>query len=237
MIAPALLPALAARDPADVLARAVKVSRERRAANRPAPRVTLLLASGREVTGELIDLASTASRAAISLALEPRGPLASDRRTSDVLYVDVQRIEGVVLHDADDVAAALAPEAMLPAGEPTGKLQLRRRLAELGAELAGVLGRAPALEADVDAISGVPHGLAALAQLLDQTAAALRQITADDTGRRAVREQVTALRFEVGPPRGVRRDGTILKLAVPAPDAGAGFATAAAVMQELERAL
>ena len=237
MIDPALLPALVAREPVDVLARAVKVSRERRAANRTPPRLTLLLASGREVTGEVIDVASSSSRTTVSLVVEPRGPLASDRRKPDVLYVDAQRIEGVVLHDAEDVAAALAPEAMLPAVEPTGKLQLRRRLGELGAELGNVVGRAPSLEVDVDAIAGVPHGLAALAQLVDQTATALRQITTDDTGRRAVRDQVSAVRFEVGPPRGVRRDGTILKLAVPAPDAGAGFATAAALMQEIERVL
>ena len=231
MIDRALLPALAARDPVDVLERAAKVSRERRGAGRTPPRLTLLLANGRELAGELIDVARGGAAITVSFAIEARD------RTLAVLYLDAARLDGVILHDADDVAAALAPEAVLPAAQPTGKLQLRRRLGELAAELERVLGRAPALEADVEAIAGVPHGLAALAQLVEQAAAALHQITADDTGRRALRAQVSSVRFEVGPPRAVRRDGTMLVLAVPTPDAGAGFATSAALIEAIERVL
>ncbi len=173
------------------------------------PRVTLHLRSGRDLSGEVLRLGDEV-RTGRWLVLHDHGP--DPRRVElDAVYLPLASIEAITVHGA----GTLASEAAAPT-----RLELKRRLAQLGARLAAA---GTAATAEVDWVA-TPEDDAARRALGELTAAlepALLAIGADALGRAALVDKVRRVVLAVGAGRAVTLADGALRVVVPlegAPD-------------------
>lgn len=174
-----------------------RTSVARRAPVRP-PMVSLLLASGREVTGSPIALSQREPRT-LTLATN-EGRLA---------FVSLPVVVGLVLEDAERLGQPL------PGTEIPGRLDLARRVRELGARH----GLACTVEVGEDELPRL-----VVQSLLEPLEGALAGLLQDEEGRQAVADKVDSLVVSSG--GRVRLEDRVLVVAAPTLDSvpdGAGL--------------
>jgi hypothetical protein len=184
----------------------------------PAPLVTLHLHSGRDLVGHLLARSEPGAPDGAWLMHVP-GP---DRFAGDdVAYVPPSAVEAITVHGAGQLALAVA--ALAP---PPSRLELSRRVAELGRSLSERAHHGVAVEVDWERLPAGDEALKTLAQALDRTARALAAVATEPVGREAL-QPVTTIRL-VADGDEVRCDGTSLAIPV---------AATGDLRQQLERVL
>jgi hypothetical protein len=184
--------------------------RERGAGEVAVPLTTFHLGGGRDVTGYLLSLGRRPGRGAVATVHVPghdRG-----RPAYDVAYLDPARIEAVTIHDAAAVAHVLSggrvpPPATPGVAAPT-RLQLKRRTVEVAEEIGRLVGAPLAVDIAWD---GIGEDLRGPERLLEDAAAVLRALAADELARAALAQQVRVVVLADGPP-GATRSGEALRL-------------------------
>jgi hypothetical protein len=162
------------------------------------PLMTVHLAQGGAIHGELVDASSGPGGLHLCLAR------AVDRGTRDLAFVPASAVSALILHDADRL---LAPPPGAP--EPPTRLALMRALGETRARLAASTGAAIELHLEV---SDEPAGQAALGEIVPSALAALSAIAADDLGRVALATKLAAVRIGVGDQATLALDDRILTI-------------------------
>ena len=154
------------------------------------PLVTLYVDSGATFTGFILDIEP-----------EPRGgkwllvhiPGEGSRQPApDVVHLHSEHIVALVIHDATEVGKP-------PADSPTPtRLELRRKVEQTQSELAGLLGADVNLEVDWDKLPDDGDALWALDYLLKAAFTALKEIAADEMGRKALTSKLRTVHLGVG---------------------------------------
>jgi len=168
------------------------------------PRVTLHLRNGHTVVGSIVDKRDDVrDPALVVLVHEPRGP------ADDLLWVRPDLVGAVVLHDAREPRVTAAP------GEPSSPLALRRRAAEVAAQITELAGRAVRVDVADHPAAGAEAHLRAVGHGLALVASIVVAFASDDMARAALRERMTSLTLQSGATVETRRDGTAVVLTLP----------------------
>ncbi|HVG57934.1 MAG TPA: hypothetical protein VNA24_05225 [Hyalangium sp.] len=168
------------------------------------PRMTLLLRSGREVTGVLREILEDRreSRAVLVWVPRRRGML-----SDDLVIVPVGNIEAITVHDAPAFGALRRDAA--PA---LSLLELRRRLAGLETWLRAQLETQVSVGLGADVQTTSAKDLRALGFLLDHARAVLEALIKDEAGKAALREEIQRIHLGVAYHKNVSVTGTTLEL-------------------------
>jgi|GEM_PF-1812609 len=161
-------------------------------------RLTLLLRSGRSLTGTLLELVQERSGPVLTLSLED-----GQRRFTapDIAFVPTSALEAVIVLEAEDLNKPPEP------GPIPGKLELRRAVRAVQDELQ-VAGHA--LEVVLTGSLEEESEREAFNAALEPLGKALSQIGADAMGREAL-GRVNRIQLELGEEAGVRREGETLQ--------------------------
>lgn len=166
------------------------------------PRLTLLLRSGRSLTGTLLELSQERGGNVLTLSLEDVG-----RRFAapDIAFVPTSALEAVIVLEAADLDKPPEP------GPIPGKLELRRAVQQLQDELQAAghtleLSLAGSLEEETER--------EAFNAALEPLGKALSQIGTDEMGKEAL-GRVNRVQLELGQDAGVERQGETLQISVP----------------------
>lgn len=166
------------------------------------PEVTLHLRTGRDVRGILLDRAErTRGGPTVLVHVLGHGP----HPEYDVAYVPVSSIEAVTVHDLPSMGQSTE-------GPAPGRMELRRRAAELGGRLAAAVGREMPVEVSFDGAPEDDGSGNALAHLLGAVEAVLDNLAADEMARAALREKVSRIELKMGMPSGAALDAGKLVL-------------------------
>jgi hypothetical protein len=175
----------------------------------PVPLVTLHLKSGRDLTGHLLARGATGSAAGGSWLLHVPGANGASGRfaSDDAAYVPAGAIEAMTVHGAGQLALVVAALAPVPS-----RLELSRRVAELGRALSERTHHGVAVEVDWERVPASEEMMKALAQTVELAARALAALAAEAAGREAL-QPVTTVRL-VNDGGVVRREGPALAIPV-----------------------
>ena len=166
------------------------------------PEVTLHLRTGRDVRGLVLDRADrTRGGPTVLVHVFGQGP----HPEYDVAYVPASSIEAVTVHDLPSMGQSTE-------GAAPGRMELRRRAAELGGKLAAALGRELAVEVSFDGASEDDGSGNALAHLLGAAEAVLGDLAANEMARAALREKVSSVEVRMGTASGAALDAGKLVL-------------------------
>jgi antitoxin component of MazEF toxin-antitoxin module len=189
------------------------------------PRVTLHLASGRQVSGWLLDAQGG------QLLLHAAG---EDPRQAgdDALYLPRAALEAITVHDAG--ALALQLDAERP---PPSRLDLKRRAAELSAQVSQVVGEPVTFEIAWDAVMESGPPLRALEDLMLECADSLTAIGGDPLGRGALRERLRKVCFVEGPRAAAAMEGGTLIVCAHLTEGAAGRLDSAELRSAIEASL
>ena len=185
------------------------------------PLATFHMRGSREFTGWLLDLGKDREADYVLIQLAP-----GDRSIPDSLsYLSVGDLSAITIHEAACCAHLFSFGRLDgPAWdssikrEPVQRLELKRRLAAIGEELSGQIGRGVTCEAPWDSLSNDPDTNARIAGLLDDVAANLKDIAASSLGKDALRV-VKGLRLIAGEWSALSLKGGVLQIPVtPKPD-------------------
>ena len=180
------------------------------------PRLTLHLSSGREVSGELLQVSPGPGSRTLTLLCG----------REDVLWVGLKAVEAVTVH----AATALVPRASTPS-----RLELRRRaaaLAERVASGAAEEGAKLAIDLEWPAEDSEASRRGAL-RLVEGLEVALESVLRDAQGRRAVAAKLERIALGQGAVAGTRWEGRCFQLLA----AGEGAPAAEAIRSALEAGL
>lgn len=168
------------------------------------PRMTLLLRSGRGVTGILREILEDRRDGRVALVYVPRE---SGMPYEDLVLVPVGTIEAISVHDAPAFGALRRDAPPTPS-----LLQLRRRLATLETKLRGLMENSVSvgLGAAVQATS--PQELRALGFLAERAHEVLEALAKDKVGKAALREKVQRIQLSVAERANVALTGNTLEL-------------------------
>jgi hypothetical protein len=154
------------------------------------PRMTLLLRSGRGVTGLLREILEDRREGRAVLVYVPRE---SGIPYDDVVLVPVGAIEAISVHDAPAFGSLRRDAPPTPS-----QLQLRRRLASLEAQLRGLLETSISVELALEETATSAEELRALGFLADRAREVLEALAREKIGHAALREGVQRIRLGVG---------------------------------------
>jgi len=157
-------------------------------------RLTLLLRSGRSLTGTLLELVQERGGNVLTLSLED-----GQRRFTapDIAFVPTSALEVVIVLEAEDLNKPPEP------GPIPGKLELRRAVRQLQDELQAA---GHALELDLVGSLEEETEREAFNAALEPLGKALSQIGTDEMGREAL-SRVARVQLELAEEAGVRREG------------------------------
>jgi hypothetical protein len=187
-------------------------------------RVTLLLKSGREVTGNLLGRSEGRGQAYLL-----SGPSGSQRGRPELFVAEADSIAAVTIHDPDWFARCIEDERK---PSPT-RLELQRQAAEISKALQAATGLA--LELEIEFVAADPPGAnRSLGELLRCAQIIFKEIPKDEMGRAAL-AKFKKIRIGQGTALTVAVQGDVLALAAPL---GLGKAPSEAVLREaIEKAL
>jgi hypothetical protein len=172
----------------------------------PVPLVTLHLKSGRDLVGHL--LARGGDGGGSCLLHVPGANGASGRFASDdAAYVPLAAIEALTVHSAGQLALAVAALTPVPS-----RVELSRRVAELGRSLSERAHHGVSVEVDWERLPAGEESMKALAQTVEAASRALAAVAAETAGREAL-QPVTTVRL-VNDGGTVRREGPALAIPV-----------------------
>jgi hypothetical protein len=167
------------------------------------PRITLLLRSGRAVTGFLREILEDRRESRSVLVWVPkRGGMLSD----DLIIVPVGSIEAMTVHD---VPAFGALRRDLPV---SSALELRSQLASLETQLRGQLEAPVSVGLWAEAQAASAKDLQALAFLAGRASEVLGALARDKEGRDALREKVQRIHLRVADHKNVSLTSHALEL-------------------------
>lgn len=168
------------------------------------PRITLLLRSGREVTGVLRELLEDRreSRAVLVWVQRRRGML-----SDDLVIVPVANIEAITVHDAPAFGALRRDAAPAPS-----LLDLRRQLAGLETWLRAQLETQVSVGLGADVQTASAKDLRALGFLANHAREVLEALITDETGKAALREEIQRIHLGVAYHKNVSVTGNTLEL-------------------------
>lgn len=170
----------------------------RRARGEQVPRVTLHLASGRDVSGWLVEAVGG------QLLVHAAGD--DPRRTGDdALFLPRAALAAITVHDAGELALSLEAERT-----PPTRLELKRRAAELSAAVSQAVGEPVTYEIAWDAVMESGPPLRSLEDLMLECTEALKGIASDPLGRSALRERLRKVCFVEGPRAAAAMEGGTL---------------------------
>jgi hypothetical protein len=174
------------------------------------PLVTLHLRTGRDLQGFVLDVVE--HRPSSSRLVLLHQPGSDPRRPEyDATYLAASSIEAVTVHDA--VSLSKAP-ADAPA--PPSRLELKRQLAALQAELRERLGTPIEVDAQWDSAPDEGEGQRTLADLVSLAGDELRGLAKEALGRDALKANVQRIRLNVGKTPGVAVSNGTLAIATTA---------------------
>lgn len=153
------------------------------------PRMTLLLRSGRSVTGIMREILEDRREGRAALVYVPRE---SGIPYEEAVIVPVGTIEAISIQDAPAFGALRRDAPPIPS-----QLQLRRRLAALETQLRGLLETAVTVKLSPEAPTSAAD-LRSLGFLTDRTREVLEALGKDKIGRAALREKVQRIHLSVG---------------------------------------
>jgi hypothetical protein len=171
------------------------------------PRVTLHLTSGRDLAGWVLDVQSSPAGSALLVHRpgdDPRRP------SDDALYLARAAVEAITVHEAGALALSIHSERT-----PPSRLELKRRAAELSAQVSQTVGEPVTFEISWDAVMESGPPLRSLEDLMIECAEALRGISADPLGRGALRERLRKVCFIEGPRAAAAMERDTLILCAP----------------------
>ena len=168
------------------------------------PRMSLLMRSGRAVTGVLREILEDRREGRNVLVWVPRE---SGMPYDDLIIVPVNTIEAISVHDAPAFGSLRRDAPPTPS-----LLELRRRLTALEKHLRGQLENTVrvGLGAGVQATSA--KELRALGFLADRAREVLEALAKDKVGKAALREKVQSIQLSVAEDKGVSVTGSTLEL-------------------------
>ena len=201
----------------------------RRARGASSPLVTLHLASGRDLTGWVLDLQSGPSGPALLVHRRGDDPrFAGD----DALYLPRAAIEAVTVHEAGALALSIEAER-----SPPSRLELKRRAAELSAHVSQAVGEPVVFEIAWDAVMESGPPLRSLEDLMVECAAALVAIGGDPLGKGAIRERLRTVCFVEAPTAGAAMEKETLIVCAPLAAGADGRLSSDALRSAIEASL
>jgi hypothetical protein len=179
----------------------------------PLPLVTLHLKSGRDLIGHLLARSVAGAGAGGTWLMHVPGANGASGRfaSDDAAYVPATAIEAVTVHGAGQLALAVAALAPVPS-----RLELSRRVAELGRSLSERAHHGVAVEVDWERLPAGDESMKVLAQTVERTSQALAAVVSEMAGREAL-QPVTTVRL-VHDGGAVRREGAALAIPVAVTD-------------------
>ncbi|MBL8918525.1 MAG: hypothetical protein JNJ54_06660 [Myxococcaceae bacterium] len=191
-----LIRALPARSVEDVIAE-LAAAQVRAARGEPLspPVVSVHLASGFQVTGEIIDILFD-QRRGTTLLLHLVGTSRHDR-SSDVIYVRADAVAALTVHSAaGHVALLSAGQVTAPAGPPPTKLEARRLLEKMRTQLQDRVGHDVGFASAIDEVPA--EHLGGLVELGNVVFGALSTVMRDELGLEAVKTQLKQVSLQPG---------------------------------------
>ncbi|HYH97872.1 hypothetical protein [Hyalangium sp.] len=168
------------------------------------PRMTLLMRSGRGVTGILREILEDRREGRSVLVWVPRE---SGMPYDDLVLVPVNTIEAISVHDAPAFGALRRDAPPTPS-----LLELRRRLAALETQLRGLLETSVSVGLGPEVQATSAKDLRALGFLADRAREVLEGLGKDKVGKAALREKVQRIQLSVADDKGVAVSGHALEL-------------------------
>lgn len=166
---------------------------EVKAGEMKAPRVTLLLRSGREIFGRVTALREV--RGSATVLMQTGGDNRWDMG-SDVTYIPFESVEAIIVHDAPSHVELLSDGAVQSIDPPPTRLNARRMLETDKQAAITAMARQLDWSTPIDELEE-GDGLRALTQLSASTASVLTELMNDALGREAL-NGITGVRFEKG---------------------------------------
>ncbi|WP_224361179.1 hypothetical protein [Hyalangium versicolor] len=168
------------------------------------PRMTLLLRSGRGVTGILREILEDRREGRVALVHVPRE---SGVPYEDLVLVPVGTIEAISVHDAAAFGSLRRDAPPTPS-----LLQLRRRLAALETQLRSLLENTVSVVLGTDVQATSAKDLRSLGFLADRAQEVLEALAKDKVGKSALREKLQRIQLSVADSSNVAVTGNTLEL-------------------------
>jgi hypothetical protein len=168
------------------------------------PRMTLLMRSGRGVTGILREILEDRREGRAVLVWVPRE---NGIPYDDLVLVPVNTIEAISVHDAPAFGSLRRDAPPTPS-----LLELRRRLAALETQLRGLLETQVSVGLGPEVRATSAKDLRALGFLADRAREVLEALAKDKVGKAALREKVQRIQLRVAEDKGVSAADKSLEL-------------------------
>ncbi|MCE1246785.1 MAG: hypothetical protein LWY06_09085 [Firmicutes bacterium] len=178
------------------------------------PLVTLILKSGREITGWFISYESDRNETCLLFQLysiEGRMP------TYDILYISPASIEGLIVHNAVDVVHHLSfGKISRPPGLPApSRLDLKRKAREFSEKLSEALGVQVEFEIDWQAMPDYDEVFCALADFLNLCSGVMAELADEEFSREIVAKVLKKIIFRDAPAASAKREADTIILSSP----------------------
>jgi hypothetical protein len=197
------------------------------------PLITLHLQSGVEVSGWFLAMENSGHDQCMLLHLAHRAP---EKFSSDVLYLELSKIEGIAIHHTPESLYLLSSDTIAsPPGKPAPTaLEMKRKARDCQERLSRAIGQSIIFEMNIETAGEKDEELRIFSQMLDDVLAVMLELIQDPYNRQTIRESLEKIAIEPALERNFRREGKSLYLKLPLSPEGSGRMTRQELRQSIE---